>query len=543
MRFELRRVDDDGARWSFVRDGAEVSSHTGERGRTAYEVALKALVAAATPVRSLLAAGMMPDTFPVPDDGSEDGLLPEAWVGAPAIAYNLPTGDGRDLTDCVFTWRDPAAGIVPLMLQVENQGGHFGSVLAGFFSDVFTVPGGVSAKGRFYDTDEGRKAKTLLDGGRKFGVSVDGGMTDIEWRCTMEDEEGWCVDETALVHALEVIGATMTGFPAFAEAAIALEGAPAEPIVVPDATDATATVPAVAASAEATYVAPLTAGAGPLHPPRDWMLYPEPELGDPELVEVLVGEYGESTSWGVPLTITAAGHVYGHLAIDGVCHIGYPGVCITAPPSPTNYAHFNQFGTVCDDGSRIGTGPLVVGCDHAAARLLAPQARDHYANNGLAWADVRASAGKFGIWIAGTVRPGISDNALALIERSGVSGDWRDIGGALELISGLTVPVPGFPMVRAQSLAAAAGITTYVAPMPSAYVNTDGVQVSLTAAGRVRPCAPCGAKPGLRHRPGPGEPSMREVFAEVVATRRIVERSERRELEIARRVALARIRG
>ena len=489
-------------------------------------------------------ATMDPGATPNP----EEGLLPDRWVGAPAIAYNEPTGDGRDLTDCVFTWRDPAAGIVPLMLQLENEGGHFGSVLAGFVETFATIPGGVTAEGRFYATEEGIKAHALLGGGRAFGVSIDGGATDIEWQCTALDPEGWCVSETALVHALELIGLTMVPFPAFAKAAIALEGWTAEPVPAEaPAAPAESSSPAQPdAQAAAEAAASVRAAAGPLRPPRAWFDELEPEDGDPRLVDVVVGQYGEGLSKAVPLTITESGQVYGHLAVWGQCHIGYPGVCVAPPDSPTGYAHFNKFTTVTDEGERVGTGPLVVGCDHAAARLLADTARDHYAHNGLAWADVRASRGQYGIWVAGAVRPTITEAQLEAIGRSGLSGDWRDIGGALELIAALTVPIPGFPIVRAESLAAAAGFESYVAPMPAAYVDPAGVQLSLVAAGRVTACAPCDRAAMARRRPGSSSssssssPELAQVLATLERHGRLLEALERRTREDYRARLLAR---
>lgn len=522
MRFELIRVGD---RWQFVRDGAVVSEHGPTRARDAYMLALDALVAAATPVRALLAAGTE-DTAADP----EAGLLPEHWEGAPAVAYNAPTGDGRDLTDCTFTWRDPSAGIVPLMLQVENQGGHFGAVLAGLVEQFSKVPIGVTAAGRFYDSPEGARFRDMLLGGRKFGVSVDGGAMEVEWECVrMNEDEGWCEEEVAHVHALELIGLTGCGMPAFAEAAIALTGDTPAPAVADETpTPAAETVPAVAAA------------AGPLRPPRSWFDKAEPDVGDPDLVPVLVGEHFDEMTWAVPdVVITADGQFYGHLAVWGTCHIGYPGMCVTPPDSPTGYAHFNKFSTTVEDGTRVGTGPLVVGCDHAAARLLADAARDHYAHNGLAWGDARVTAGKYGIWAAGAVRPGVSDEALAAISRSGLSGDWRDIGGSLELIAALTVPTPGFPMVRLEALAAAAGLGSFRTPRPAAYV-AGGVQLSLVAAGRPHRCPDC-AETAALGRPVRRQDGMRQVLEELRAHRRLLAELERRTRIGAREHALGRV--
>ena len=76
----------------------------------------------------------------------------------------------------------------------------------------------------------------------------------------------------------------------------------------------------------------------------------------------------------------------------------------------------------------MNTGALVVGCDHADLALFAPEARDHYAHAGLAWADVRIVDGQHGPWISGQVRPGLTDDQLATLNASSVSGDWRNLG-------------------------------------------------------------------------------------------------------------------
>jgi hypothetical protein len=57
-----------------------------------------------------------------------------------------------------------------------------------------------------------------------------------------------------------------------------------------------------------------------------------------------------------------------------------------------------------------------------------------------AWADVRVTEGRFGPWISGRVRPGLSDDKLYAARCSHISGHW--IGDKLVAIT--SVNVPGF---------------------------------------------------------------------------------------------------
>jgi hypothetical protein len=152
--------------------------------------------------------------------------------------------------------------------------------------------------------------------------------------------------------------------------------------------------------------------------------------------------------------------------------------------SPSGYAHFHRGETRPDDGPAIETGPVTMGTDHAAAAMRAPAAVDHYANTGLAWADIRLSDRQFGIWMSGALRPDVTPEQVALLMKGGVSGDWRTIphgSGPLEMIGLLAVNNPGFGISRQPATVTA-----------SAWVE-DGVQTSLTSAGMVyRACPNCG---------------------------------------------------
>lgn len=223
----------------------------------------------------------------------------------------------------------------------------------------------------------------------------------------------------------------------------------------------------------ASLVASLVAAAGPAAP-ADW-------FDDPGLGAV------------TPLSVGEDGRVFGHIAAFGTCHVGIRDACVTAPTSPSGYGHFHRY-AVTDTGRElpvpagritVAHGTLAGACaccpgidDHACNRLSLGAAIGHY-DRARTVAYVRAGEDAHGIWVAGVLADGVDDDDRAALARQRVSGDWRDAGGALELVEVLTLARerPGFPLPR----------TTL----------THGRQVALVAAGAVRP-APRARATGLR---------------------------------------------
>ena len=164
-----------------------------------------------------------------------------------------------------------------------------------------------------------------------------------------------------------------------------------------------------------------------------------------------------------PLTVTEDGHVFGHLATWGVCHIGIPGTCTTAPPSPSDYAYFKTGAVVAEDGEEIAVGQITMGTGHANLQAGARAAAAHYDNTGLAVADVAAGDDEYGIWVSGAIRPTATPEQIASLRGAALSGDWRRIGGNLEMVGALAVNVPGFPIPRTSLAASAGEQTTLVA--------------------------------------------------------------------------------
>ena len=172
------------------------------------------------------------------------------------------------------------------------------------------------------------------------------------------------------------------------------------------------------------------------------VVYKGDDFADPQLSE--------------PTSVTVKdGRIWGHLACWGVCHTGFSDLCITAPHSEVDYHYFHQ-GQVATDQGMLPVGKITLGTGHASLDWNKRAALEHYDNSGTAVAVVRAGEDEYGIWIAGRILPGVSDEKLAELQRSPLSGDWRPmtVGGNYELIAALAVNVPGFPRPRALAASA-----------------------------------------------------------------------------------------
>lgn len=182
-------------------------------------------------------------------------------------------------------------------------------------------------------------------------------------------------------------------------------------------------------------------------------------FADPEFTEL------------TPLTIDEDGHIFGHLAQWGVCHLAIHERCVMAPHSPTDYSYYANGVTMTDDGP-VNTGRLMMWTGHAGSLLAAHKASRHYDDTGHAVADLAVGEDAIGIWFSGKVRDSASDEDIRVLRASAVSGDWRDVRMTStsitdEMIGLIAVNAGGFPMPRAKfgmvgdkqvSLLASAGI-------------------------------------------------------------------------------------
>ena len=118
-------------------------------------------------------------------------------------------------------------------------------------------------------------------------------------------------------------------------------------------------------------------------------------------------------------------------------------------------------------------------------RQAARAAAEHYDNTGTAVAVVRCTDGLWGPWLSGRILPGIDDDRIDELRRSGVSGDWRSIqrgSNKLELVAVLAVNVPGFPVPRTRALAASGMRSLIAAGVPPTRKHHVEPEPSITAS-------------------------------------------------------------
>jgi len=183
------------------------------------------------------------------------------------------------------------------------------------------------------------------------------------------------------------------------------------------------------------------AGGFPVAPPDEW-------LQDQKLDRL------------TPLTHTDDGQVFGHIADWHQQHIGLPG-SVKPPRSRSNYSYFMTGTLRTASGKDVNVGQLTLAGGHAPLNADAGHAVAHYDNTASAVADVVVGEDKFGIWVAGALRPDIKPEQVRTLRASAPSGDWRPINGALELVAVCQVNVPGFPIARAR--VASGAVTALVA--------------------------------------------------------------------------------
>lgn len=180
------------------------------------------------------------------------------------------------------------------------------------------------------------------------------------------------------------------------------------------------------------------------------------------------------------ITVTDEGRVYGHAAPHGECHIGFADQCITMPREDA-HPYFMTGEVVCSDGSRVAVGQITVGTGHAPLSYRASHAAEHYDNTGAAVADVAVGNDRFGLWVAGSIRPSVAASRVHELRASGrLSGDWRKVGGQLRLVGLLAVNVPGFPIPAARARLASGAPQALVAAGASAAVGPGPRLVELT---------------------------------------------------------------
>lgn len=394
------------------------------------------------------------------DSAPVDAAPPRpTWAGVIGTEGVL-TGDGRLIERDALRWDLPA----PIRYVRADVGAHDGAEVVG---RILTIErrenGDLWATGDFDPiSDVGMEAIRVVGEDLVNGVSMDLDDVTFEVRIAADvldamveplsedepvveperktDEDGRVVvatvkpdDEVYVTTDGRVRAATIVAIPAFANARISLTDEPGTPI-------------------EDAPVETVTASGAPVAPPAKW--FDDPALAGP-----------------TALVVEESGRVYGHIALWGTCHTSHTadGACIQPPSSATGYAHFRTGSLLTAEGTEVPVGHLTLDTKHAGPRLSAEAAAMHYDRTGSVAADVAAGEDAFGIWVAGALRPDLSDADVRALRAAPISGDWRRIGGNLELVAALAVNVPGFPVPRPQGLVA------------------SGTVYSLTASGMVAP--------------------------------------------------------
>ena len=396
------------------------------------------------------------DTVPEPvAEAAPDGR----WEGVIAREGEM-TGDGRLIEDGALRWDDLP---IPLRVAFKDVGGHDGAEVCGRIETVERRDGGdIYATGTFdLGSAVGAEAFRQVREQMSNGVSID--TDDVAFRIMAKadmpeadvadsgngsdgetDPEGRIKvaamsssDELTVIESARLRAATLVAVPAFATARVYAAGqAPSTP--EPAERDENAdSEEKMARSADADPLSrdSLTAAAIPTAPPEAW--FKDPALTGP-----------------TALVVEDDGRVYGHIAAWGTCHIGQIGKCVEPPTSPSNYAYFRTGALQTAEGTSVAVGHLTMGTGHAGPRDSANAAAEHYDNTGTVFADVAAGEDAYGIWVAGSLRPGITPEQVRVARSAPISGDWRTIRGSLELVGALAVNVPGFPVPRPQGLLA-----------------------------------------------------------------------------------------
>lgn len=379
-----------------------------------------------------------------------------AWEGVIA-REGEQTGDGRLIEVGALRWDELP---IPLRVAFKDVGGHDGAEVCGRIEAVERRDNGdIYATGTFdLGSAVGTEAYRQVSEKMSNGVSID--TDDVTFRIMAKadlaaadddtddspeaDEEGRVKvasmsssDEVTVIESARLRAATLVAVPAFASARVYAAGqvpAPAEPPESGENADSEADF-ARSEDADPLNRDALIAAAVPTAPPESW--FKDPGLTSP-----------------TALVIEDDGRVYGHIAAWGTCHIGQIGKCVEPPTSPSNYAYFRTGALQTAEGTSVAVGHLTMDTGHAGPRDSASQAAAHYDNTGYVFADVAAGEDAYGIWVAGSLRPGIPAERVRIARSAPISGDWRTIRGSLELVGALAVNVPGFPVPRPKGLLA-----------------------------------------------------------------------------------------
>jgi len=453
-------------------------------------------------------------TFGSHPDAPPEGMLTGIYFND-MVKLNLRTADGRLLRDSGFGTRE-----LPIAFSVmtATQHGESGRAEVSGMVDLIEVydDGSVKARGWIMDTPSARMAGRMVQMKVLRGNSVELSVSNYEVDFDLEAMK-LLIDFTDY----QISATTLLANPAMEGCFVELEDPEfdfGEPVMSEDAITAASsftegafvpTMPGVALPAGVGAFSVLEADAevtvdvDPSAPPSEW-------FADPGFDEVTPGRIRAADEHGRI-------EVYGHIAAWGRPHLGVPGTTLMAPKSRSGYAYFANAEVLTTDGEFLPVGVLTYGGNHAAKSLDWREAQAHYDDSCNAWAAVAVGEDEFGIWYHGYVLPGTDNDVVTRCRSLGISGDWRRIGGNLEMVAALSVNARGFPLAR-----------------PSAFTES-GRQTCLVGAGAI---APLDADAGLlRDGYVPLDPESRVALNMVANFAKRAEAKELREELLADQAA------
>jgi hypothetical protein len=400
-----------------------------------------------------------------------------AALGTPGARFEMSFDEGDISKDAGGMLRvvDPGATNfdrlppLPVQLMTVQEQGHDGAVLCGVADEALRQGSTIILRGNFdAGSEAGVEAERLVRDGVLTTWSPTFGDETTDLEITSVDAEGF--PESAILHfvSCSLLAGTLTPIQAFSSAKVRLvdamplvgERGP-EMVPVPNngytvngnATTSAGNIKGGLVTSTLIYngdsepglVVPLkkepcktcspdalAAAAAPVHPPLEW--FDEPD-------------FDEMT----PIIVTEEGQVFGLLA-GADCHIGIQTKCVTVAQTSRDFGWFNHGLLKTSEGKDVAVGQLTLAGGHAGLELDARSAAAHYDDTRSAVADVQVGWNeKFNVpWFAGALKPGVSEEDVRTLRASGVSGDWRNIRGELQLVAALVVPVPGFPIYRSR---------------------------------------------------------------------------------------------
>lgn len=367
------------------------------------------------------------------------------------------TDDGRMFaTDIDLQFREFP---LPLLWQRQSNGGHFDSFTVGVIESAEVDGDKVVGSGYMLNTPEADEAveqathkvtAPSVDLGDTSWLITDEAGNEIDWEDLWDDPS---VDPDSVkvietVTAAKLLGATLVSIPAFGQTSITI----GDPVSKGPAEEQVA----------ASLVASVAAQFAPATHPDDF--FTDPKFSGPTLPH-----------------ITADGRIQGHLATFNTCHVGIQDRCVMAPRSSTEYAWFHTAPTVLTtSGEQAKVGRLTVGGGHADGRLGVGPAVAHYDDVGTCFALVHVGEDAHGIWFSGIPAPGATEEQVAAGLSAPLSGDWRTVGGNLELVAALAVNTPGFPIVASGATDRTDSPLSLVASLGPCPDTADGPQMSKT---------------------------------------------------------------